>query len=183
MHLPLSLLLPLAIASTAHAAQIKFYAGADCTGSLTASHSLDPGFCFYLSESKITSGKSIGFNGVPAGHKIYFFESGGEHDVCTGHAQTIVAKTDGCVTAPVGVNWESIGIAPAITPGGTVDTAVRSAIGEMYPNAMSDGYVIMVLEWNAANPTKATFYGLKEGQEEQDAQAPQGSLDADAPSR
>ncbi|KAF7290478.1 hypothetical protein MKEN_01498400 [Mycena kentingensis (nom. inval.)] len=56
-----------------------------------------------------------------------------------------------------------------IPAGGPIDTAVRSAIGQMFPNAKAQGYVIMVLEWNAANPRQATFYGLKAGQEDADA--------------
>ncbi|KAF7293366.1 hypothetical protein MKEN_01467000 [Mycena kentingensis (nom. inval.)] len=60
-----------------------------------------------------------------------------------------------------------------IPAGGPIDTAVRSAIGQMFPNAKAQGYVIMVLEWNAANPRQATFYGLKAGQEDADAGAPQ----------
>jgi hypothetical protein len=90
----------LAYASSAMSAEITFFEGADCTGSIIGGTgiSVNPGSCAFLTDNG--SGKSIGYSGVP--NSIAFFLSGGQHDKCTNGPFTTNGGGSGCGTAPDG---------------------------------------------------------------------------------
>ncbi|KAJ7657594.1 hypothetical protein B0H17DRAFT_1097638 [Mycena rosella] len=92
-------------ASPAMSATITAFAGAGCTGSITAvDNSAGAGQCIYFTGGG--SAKSFGYSGVP--NQISFYESGGAHDVCTNGAFLTLGGGSGCGTAPAGYNVESV---------------------------------------------------------------------------
>ena len=90
----------LACASSVMSAEITFFEGADCTGSIIGGTGISVGtnVCAFLTNGG--SGKSIGYSGVP--NQIQFFLSGGGHDKCTNGAELTLGSGSGCGTAPDG---------------------------------------------------------------------------------
>ncbi|KAF7327231.1 Membrane metallo-endopeptidase-like 1 [Mycena kentingensis (nom. inval.)] len=94
----------LVAATSANAATLQWFAGADCTGRLIGtSQNAETVSCILPINGG--SARSIRYSGVP--HQIQFFESGGQHDRCTNGFQHS-ASGSGCSTAPTGFNWESV---------------------------------------------------------------------------
>ncbi|KAF5327886.1 hypothetical protein D9619_004851 [Psilocybe cf. subviscida] len=89
-------------ASAAMAAQVSGFVGADCTGTMTGVGTIGTGCETFGGRSF----KSIKYSGVP--NSIKFFKSGGQNDNCNGTPSATRGAGSGCVTAPDGVNWESV---------------------------------------------------------------------------
>ncbi|KAJ7480785.1 hypothetical protein FB451DRAFT_1238439, partial [Mycena latifolia] len=101
MHFNAVFIAPALLTSAAPAlsATITAFAGAGCTGSITAADSnAVAGQCIFFTNGG--SAKSFGYSGVP--NQISFFESGGPHDVCTNGAFLTLGGGSGCGTAPAG---------------------------------------------------------------------------------
>ncbi|KAF7293411.1 hypothetical protein MIND_01118100 [Mycena indigotica] len=91
-------------AGSANATNLKWHAGAGCTGAVIATQpAAKAGQCVLLAKGR--TARSISFNGAKG---IDFFESGGKHDNCANGAQASSKKNSGCVTAPAGFNWASV---------------------------------------------------------------------------
>ncbi|KAF7307643.1 Membrane metallo-endopeptidase-like 1 [Mycena indigotica] len=100
-----TLLTSVMLVASANAATVKWFEGADCTGTLlTTSNGAGSGDCIFLTNGG--SARSISWSGVP--HEIQFFQSGGGSDKCKGKPQFTSSKSSGCSTAPTGHNWESV---------------------------------------------------------------------------
>ncbi|KXN82890.1 Membrane metallo-endopeptidase-like 1 [Leucoagaricus sp. SymC.cos] len=90
----------LVAATPALGADFVWFSGASCTGSVIArSPGVTPGICVFLTNGG--SAKSISYSGVP--NHANFFESGGQHDVCTNGPTIVTGGGSGCATAPAGV--------------------------------------------------------------------------------
>ncbi|KAF7290202.1 hypothetical protein MIND_01333600 [Mycena indigotica] len=112
MHFSLTTALSaLFLASSAYGvAQIHWHIGADCTGELLGTHhSILPGDCLSFDQGR--SARSVSWEEFYGEEKIQglrLFQSGGANDGCAGDFQLESNSTSGCVTAPPGVNWQSV---------------------------------------------------------------------------
>jgi hypothetical protein len=88
----------LSSASLAMSAEITFFTGAGCSGSVIGSTPAGAGVCAFLTNGG--SGKSIGYSGVP--NSIGFYLSGGPHDFCSNDSFETFGGGSGCGTAPDG---------------------------------------------------------------------------------
>ncbi|KAF7368029.1 Membrane metallo-endopeptidase-like 1 [Mycena sanguinolenta] len=85
-------------------ADFVWFAGADCTGSVIAtSPGVVPNECVWLTNGG--SAKSISYSGVT--DHAYFYESGGQHDICSNGPTITTGGGSGCATGPTGFNLES----------------------------------------------------------------------------
>jgi hypothetical protein len=90
----------LACASSVMSAEIFFFEGAGCTGTVIGGTGISVGtnVCAFLIDNG--SGKSIGYSGVP--NQIQFYLSGGGHNDCTNSSFLTDPGGSGCATAPDG---------------------------------------------------------------------------------
>ncbi|KAF7368036.1 Membrane metallo-endopeptidase-like 1 [Mycena sanguinolenta] len=94
----------LAAAAPVLGADFVWFAGAGCTGSVIAtSPGVTTNECVWLTNGG--SAKSISYSGVP--NHAFFYESGGQHDVCSNGATITTGAGSGCATGPTGFNLES----------------------------------------------------------------------------
>ncbi|KAF5327561.1 hypothetical protein D9619_004825 [Psilocybe cf. subviscida] len=84
-------------ASSAMAATIIGFAGADCTGTAESPFIVPANFCGTFGGKSF---RSIQYSGVPK--SIQFYESGGGHDSCTNGSQLTRGGGSGCANAPTG---------------------------------------------------------------------------------
>lgn len=79
----------------------EFFDGADCTGNNRLEFTNAPqGECISIAHGD--SEKSISYSGVPSGHIVQFFNSGGPNDGCKGSPSLTLGSGSGCGTAPAG---------------------------------------------------------------------------------